>query len=119
MKNDLNFDRVMHIFWHQEVSDTYTKLFQVSQIPNALLVSLLIPINLFSIRFYVADKAVGAKGFKAIWSEIKDTSNCQEFRCAHSMICIPLNLRCNGINNCGANDNSDELKCKFNFAFTK
>jgi len=67
--------------------------------------------NLMRVSFYVADKAVGAKGFKAIWSEIKDTSNCQEFRCAHSMICIPLNLRCNGINNCGANDNSDELKC--------
>merc|ERR1712203_437747 len=37
--------------------------------------------NLMRVSFFVADKAVGAKGFKAIWTEIKDTSNCQEFQC--------------------------------------
>ena len=59
----------------------------------------------------MADKAVGAKGFKAIWTEIKDTSNCQEFKCTESKICIPRNLRCNGINNCGSMDTSDERNC--------
>ena len=28
-------------------------------------------LNQVIIRFYLADKAVGAKGFKAIWTEIK------------------------------------------------
>ena len=66
-------------------------------------------------RFFVADKAVGAKGFKAIWTEIKDTDSCQEFQCTGSKMCIPRNLRCNGINNCGpfgeGLDNSDEIDC--------
>ena len=62
-------------------------------------------------RFFFADKAVGAKGFKAIWTEFKDTSNCQEFRCAKSQICISRTLRCNGINNCGHMDTSDEMNC--------
>ena len=62
-------------------------------------------------RFFFADKAVGAKGFKAIWTEFKDTSNCQEFRCAKNQICIPRTLRCNGINNCGHMDTSDEMNC--------
>ena len=63
----------------------------------------------------MADKAVGAKGFKAIWTEIKDTGNCQEFQCTESKLCIPRSLRCNGINNCGpiegGLDNSDEINC--------
>ena len=28
-------------------------------------------LNQVIVRFYLADKAVGAKGFKAIWTEIK------------------------------------------------
>jgi hypothetical protein len=67
------------------------------------------------VSFFVADKAVGAKGFKAIWTEIKDTSNCQEFQCTQSLHCIPRSLRCNGINNCGpfkeGLDTSDEKNC--------
>ncbi len=59
----------------------------------------------------MADKAVGAKGFKGIWTEIKDSTNCQEFKCTQSKICIPRSLRCNGINNCGPMDTSDELNC--------
>jgi len=67
--------------------------------------------NQMKVSFFFADKAVGAKGFKAIWTEFKDTSNCQEFRCAKSQICIPRTLRCNGINNCGHMDTSDEMNC--------
>lgn len=71
--------------------------------------------NLMRVSFFVADKAVGAKGFKAIWTEIKDTSNCQEFQCTQSLHCIPRSLRCNGINNCGpfkeGLDTSDEKNC--------
>ena len=69
-------------------------------------------------RFFVADKAVGAKGFKAIWTEFKDTTNCQEFKCAKSNKCIPRKLQCNGINNCAGLtasgspiDDSDERNC--------
>ena len=64
-------------------------------------------------RFLIADKAVGAKGFKAIWTEIKEGSpNCQEFSCYSSSFCISEKLKCNGVNNCGQNDKSDEIDCK-------
>ena len=76
-----------------------------------MIISLISCLFITFYRFFVADKAVGAKGFKAIWTEIKDTSNCQEFRCTNSKICIPRNLRCNGINNCGSMDISDEENC--------
>jgi len=66
--------------------------------------------NLMRVSFFVAAKAVGAKGFKAIWTEIKDTNNCQEFRCSKSEHCISRSLRCNGIYNCGE-DQSDEINC--------
>ena len=66
--------------------------------------------------FITAQKAVGAKGFKASWTEISESSSscdAKQFRCASNKHCIPLELKCNNINNCGKNDNSDELNCKF------
>ena len=63
--------------------------------------------------FLTAQKAVGAKGFKAIFTEIRDPgSTCDQFRCASSAYCIQKDLHCNGIPNCGHFDNSDELNCK-------
>ena len=63
-------------------------------------------------RFFTADKAVGAKGFKAIWTEIKEGPGCKEFLCRGSSFCISKNLKCNGVNNCGQDDKSDESDCK-------
>jgi len=64
-------------------------------------------------RFITAQKAVGAKGFKASWTEIREPgSSCDQFRCASSGYCIPSNLRCNSIQNCGNSDQSDETNCK-------
>ena len=69
-------------------------------------------------RFFIADKAVGAKGFKAIWTEVKEKRQCSEdeFRCTSTEFCISQSLKCNGINNCGVAmgvmDKSDESECE-------
>ncbi len=64
-------------------------------------------------RFITAQKAVGAKGFKASWTEIREPGSlCDQFRCASSGYCIPSSLRCNSIQNCGNSDQSDEINCK-------
>ena len=68
--------------------------------------------------FFIADKAVGAKGFRAIWTEVKEKRNCgdDEFRCRATEFCISKSLKCNGINNCGISmgvmDKSDETDCE-------
>jgi hypothetical protein len=68
--------------------------------------------NMLKITFLTAQKAVGAKGFKASWTEIREPgSSCDQFRCASSGYCIPSSLRCNSIQNCGNSDQSDEINC--------
>lgn len=62
--------------------------------------------------FITADKAVGAQGFKLVWTEVMEGPSCDEFQCSKSGFCIPEHLRCNEIINCGANDDSDEADCK-------
>ena len=57
---------------------------------------------------------MGAKGFKAVWTEIKEGPGCKEFLCRASSFCIAKQLKCNGVNNCGQDDKSDENDCKFN-----
>ena len=56
-------------------------------------------------RFYIANKSVGAKGFKATWTEVKDSKDkvCPPdmFLCAKSKYCISNQLTCNGLHNCG------------------
>lgn len=70
--------------------------------------------------FISADKSVGANGFKAVWTEIADPSGpCSEFHCTKSQFCIADKLRCNKVNNCGADDNSDEENCKLLFSGEK
>lgn len=67
----------------------------------------------FGFSFISADKSVGANGFKAVWTEIVDPSaTCNEFRCTKSQFCIADKLRCNKVNNCGAEDYTDEENCK-------
>ena len=77
-------------------------------------------------RFFLAEKSVGAKGFKATWTEIKVGAGCSSqpdmFQCQFSKFCIPIELTCNGMHNCGdyvegserPKDNSDEKQgfCK-------
>ncbi|XP_024085153.1 cubilin isoform X2 [Cimex lectularius] len=68
--------------------------------------------NYIRISFISADKSVGAKGFKAVWTEVADSGeNCDEFRCQQSSFCIADKLRCNRVANCGVNDTSDEINC--------
>ena len=73
----------------------------------------------YNFRFYIADKSVGAKGFKATWTEVKDGPTCppEMFQCKYSRFCISKQLTCNGMHNCGQDDHgnrdqSDEQACK-------
>jgi len=72
--------------------------------------------NVLKLSFYLADKAVGAKGFKATWTEIKDVPTCNnpsEFKCRNSSYCISRKLVCNHVRNCGMDDRSDEIDCNY------
>ena len=68
---------------------------------------------------------MGAKGFKAIWTEVKEKRQCSEdeFRCTSTEFCISQSLKCNGINNCGVAmgvmDKSDESECEFDTLWSK
>ena len=67
--------------------------------------------------FITADKAVGAAGFRIVWTEIKDGRGCdssEEFLCQINGFCIDQSLRCNDVSNCGLDDNSDEINCELN-----
>jgi len=76
--------------------------------------------NLMQASFYIANKSVGAKGFKATWTEVKDGKGQQcpadTFKCKYSEFCISKQLQCNGMHNCGRDehgnlDQSDEQSC--------
>ncbi|XP_063909053.1 dorsal-ventral patterning tolloid-like protein 1 isoform X2 [Zophobas morio] len=67
--------------------------------------------NAVRFSFVTADKAVGAQGFKVVWTEVQEGPSCEEFQCKKNDFCIPDKLRCNMVNNCGADDNSDEADC--------
>ncbi|CAH0553998.1 unnamed protein product [Brassicogethes aeneus] len=67
--------------------------------------------NAIRFSFVIADKAVGAQGFKAVWTEVLEGPSCDEFQCEQSGFCIPDKLRCNQVNNCGHEDTSDEANC--------
>ncbi|XP_049281728.1 uncharacterized protein LOC125763035 isoform X2 [Anopheles funestus] len=75
------------------------------------------------ISFTSADKAIGAQGFRIIWTEVQDTpvgpsstisllcESTYHFQCLTSGYCISERLRCDGVKNCGPLDNSDEMHC--------
>ncbi|XP_055525467.1 cubilin isoform X3 [Wyeomyia smithii] len=75
------------------------------------------------ISFTSADKAIGAQGFRVIWTEVQDSpvgpsstisllcESTYHFQCLGSGYCISERLRCNGVKNCGSQDNSDEMHC--------
>ncbi|XP_024938391.1 bone morphogenetic protein 1 isoform X2 [Cephus cinctus] len=68
--------------------------------------------NNMRLSFISADKAVGQQGFRAVWTEVSTNADCLgQFHCQRSRYCIAESLRCNGIDNCGPNDSSDEENC--------
>jgi len=69
--------------------------------------------DLMSVTFITADKVAGGRGFRAVWTEIRPGSglDCDQFLCQNSSFCIDKNLRCDGVVNCGRNDDSDESHC--------
>lgn len=65
------------------------------------------------------------QGFKVIWTEVQDfgervlenmdSRQCEStyhYMCEVNKYCIVDKLRCDGVQNCGFNDNSDELHCE-------
>ncbi|XP_023718957.1 bone morphogenetic protein 1 isoform X3 [Cryptotermes secundus] len=67
--------------------------------------------NSMRISFISADKSVGAQGFRAIWTEVSEGPDCEQFTCVKSNFCISKKLMCNRMENCGADDQSDEMNC--------
>ncbi len=71
--------------------------------------------NVMKLSFLIAEKAVGAKGFKAVWTEVRGlpdaAQQCQGFLCYQNNYCISEKLKCNNVNNCGEGDKSDEADC--------
>lgn len=67
---------------------------------------------MYCFRFISADKSVGAQGFHAVWTEVQDDSDCNQFSCAKTSYCIADRLRCNSVANCGQDDTSDEQNCE-------
>ncbi|XP_063244265.1 cubilin [Bacillus rossius redtenbacheri] len=68
--------------------------------------------NSMRISFIVSDKSVGAQGFRAVWTEVSEGPDCDQFLCAESSYCIAETLRCNRVANCGGDDSSDEVNCE-------
>ncbi|GIY62302.1 cubilin [Caerostris extrusa] len=68
--------------------------------------------SVLKLTFATAEKAIGAEGFKAVWTEITETSDCQLFKCRESGFCIANELKCNKEPNCGWTDRSDEEDCE-------
>ncbi|XP_047737620.1 bone morphogenetic protein 1-like isoform X2 [Hyalella azteca] len=67
--------------------------------------------SVLRMTFLAAARAVGAKGFKAIWTEVLDSPQCNQFLCKSTNFCIPRSLHCDGVANCGLSDFSDEERC--------
>ena len=55
---------------------------------------------------------MGAQGFHAVWTEVQDGSDCNQFSCAKTSYCIADRLKCNSVANCGQDDASDEQNCE-------
>lgn len=68
--------------------------------------------TLIYFSFITADKAVGAQGFRAVWTEVTEGPSCDQFLCERTGYCISEKLRCNLVNNCGTEDDSDEANCE-------
>lgn len=68
--------------------------------------------NNMRLSFIAAAKAVGQNGFRAVWTEVTADTDCQnQFLCSKNKYCISPSLQCNGIDNCGPEDMSDEENC--------
>uniref|UniRef100_A0A0N5ASU2 CUB domain-containing protein n=1 Tax=Syphacia muris TaxID=451379 RepID=A0A0N5ASU2_9BILA len=73
--------------------------------------------NKLRITFLTApEKVNGLKGFNFTWTEVmpfemeEECKGPENYACSHEKLCISAKLRCDGLNNCG--DNNDEEHCK-------
>ncbi|VDM38966.1 unnamed protein product [Toxocara canis] len=76
--------------------------------------------NTVRISFFTSpDKVNGLKGFNFTWTEvklIKDDRECSDpslYLCTYTKLCIDARLRCNGDENCGLHDDTDEAHCEW------
>ncbi|CAL1273536.1 unnamed protein product [Larinioides sclopetarius] len=68
--------------------------------------------SVLKLTFATAEKAIGAEGFKAVWTEVTESHDCQQFKCKETGYCIASDLKCNREPNCGWTDRSDEEDCE-------
>uniref|UniRef100_A0A1I7VA47 CUB domain-containing protein n=1 Tax=Loa loa TaxID=7209 RepID=A0A1I7VA47_LOALO len=71
--------------------------------------------NTVRIRFFTSpDKVNGLKGFNFTWTEVKKVKEDNEcsypsmYLCTYTKLCIDARLKCNGDENCGLHDDTDE-----------
>uniref|UniRef100_A0A0R3RIW4 Cubilin n=1 Tax=Elaeophora elaphi TaxID=1147741 RepID=A0A0R3RIW4_9BILA len=76
--------------------------------------------NTVRIRFFTSpDKVNGLKGFNFTWTEVKKITEDDEclypsmYLCTYTKLCIDARLKCDGDENCGLHDDTDEAYCKF------
>ncbi|KAI1702286.1 CUB domain-containing protein [Ditylenchus destructor] len=74
--------------------------------------------NSIRISFLTApEKVNGLNGFNFTWTEVRRVerdSECageENYLCSYTRLCIASGLRCNGDDNCGENDDTDEAHC--------
>ncbi|KAL3998955.1 CUB domain family protein [Acanthocheilonema viteae] len=74
--------------------------------------------NTVRIRFFTSpDKVNGLKGFNFTWTEVKKITEDDEclyptmYLCTYTKLCIDARLKCNGDENCGLHDDTDEAHC--------
>jgi hypothetical protein len=64
------------------------------------------------------EKVNGLKGFNFTWTEVKQVQQDSEclgeglYLCSYTRLCIRSKLKCDGDENCGENDDTDEAHCK-------
>uniref|UniRef100_A0A914CE37 CUB domain-containing protein n=1 Tax=Acrobeloides nanus TaxID=290746 RepID=A0A914CE37_9BILA len=74
--------------------------------------------NSIRISFLTApEKVNGLKGFNFTWTEVRlvkldaECADESHYLCSYTRLCIDSRLRCNGDENCGENDDTDEAHC--------
>lgn len=73
--------------------------------------------NMFRLD-YMGKPSLLYRGFRILITTVKDPNpdgGCIQYysRCSKGSICIPTNTLCNGDNNCGNKDDSDETQCNW------
>lgn len=64
-------------------------------------------------RFIIADKAVGATGWRAVWTEVTvpESGECEEGALDCGGACLPAGARCSGLKHCALTADTKPTHC--------